>query len=240
MSLPVTLSALRTQILNRTDNQNNPFFTTTELNQYINGSYSELYDLLTSFPDSDYNISSFLFTSTSSNSTYPLPSNFYKFRGLDLILNQTNGIPSSITIRPFMFQERNMFNYLYNPIAMAAMGGSQILYRIEGQNIVLVPVPNVATLNFKGWYIPCITPLVSDSDTLDGVNGWEEYIVCDVAVKMAAKEETDPTVWAQGKAMMNNRIESMARDRDTGAPQRVADTVQGYAAGPMMVGGMPF
>lgn len=64
----------------------------------------------------------------------------------------------------------------------------------------------------------------NDAVTVDGVSGWEEYIVCDAALKAMGKEETDPSLIAQQKLMMKQRLIDMAANRDAANPSTVADT----------------
>lgn len=63
-----------------------------------------------------------------------------------------------------------------------------------------------------------------DSTAVDGVSGWEEYIVIDAALKAMGKEESDPSLIAQQKIMMKQRLIDMAANRDAGNPATVADT----------------
>lgn len=58
---------------------------------------------------------------------------------------------------------------------------------------------------------------------MNGVNGWEEYIVIDAAIKCLIKEESDISALELQKAQMLKRIEAMASNRDSGRPDRIAD-----------------
>lgn len=65
----------------------------------------------------------------------------------------------------------------------------------------------------------------SDSTTLDGISGWEEYIVIDAAIKAQIKQENDWQGLAAQKLAMSARIESMAVGRDAGQAQHVSDAL---------------
>ena len=56
------------------------------------------------------------------------------------------------------------------------------------------------------------------------MSGWEEYIVCDSAIKMTQKEESDCSILLAQKAALLARIEAAAENRDAGSPQTVADS----------------
>ena len=66
-----------------------------------------------------------------------------------------------------------------------------------------------------------MTQLLSDSDILDGVSGWTEYVIVDAAIKALLKEESDTTVLMAQKLALIKRIEETAMNRDAGQ----ADTI---------------
>lgn len=61
--------------------------------------------------------------------------------------------------------------------------------------------------------------------TVDGISGWEEYPVIDVAIKIKDKEESDVQVLGVRKAAMLKRIEDTAANRDPGTAARTADVM---------------
>lgn len=72
-------------------------------------------------------------------------------------------------------------------------------------------------------YVPTCPRLVNDSDTFDGFNGWEEFVILDAALKCREKEETDATDFQARLARMVQRLDRMAPDRDAGMGQRFTD-----------------
>lgn len=77
------------------------------------------------------------------------------------------------------------------------------------------PTATGATTLVRAW---------SDSTTVDGVSGWEEYIVLDAALKAMGKEESDVSLLAQQKNAMHQRLMDMASNRDAANPATVGDT----------------
>lgn len=63
----------------------------------------------------------------------------------------------------------------------------------------------------------------NDSTTIDGVSGWEEYIVLDAALKAMGKEEDEDSQMWQSKMAMHQRLIDMSQNRDAGNPATVAD-----------------
>lgn len=81
--------------------------------------------------------------------------------------------------------------------------------------IVLQPPIDGQTVHLE--FIPAATVLVAPTDTLDGVNGWEEVIVLEAAIKIYRKKNLDPTALAAELADERSRLTTMAY-RDAGTP----------------------
>jgi hypothetical protein len=189
------------------------FVSDAEVNQYINDSYLELYDILvTKFED--YYISTSISTITAA--TIALPTDFYKLVGLDRTVSE--GSSEYYPLKPFNFHNRNRKGYLGLRYGMYP----DVQYRILGNNIELVP-NDMAGGTYKLWYVPRATVMASDSSTIDGVNGWEEYIVIDAAMKCLAKEESDVSVFLVEKQAIKKRIEEAAQNRDIGETSSIQD-----------------
>lgn len=212
MANTVTLAQLKTRARQHADMENSTFITEPELLDYINGSYAELYDIVVGKFE-DYYVVDTPFTITSGN-TEPLPSDFYKLRGLDYKIDANN----FIALDKFNFRKRNILNR-----STAYSGLNKYLqYRIIGSNIVIEPEDNAAG-EYKIWYTPVVTKLVNDGDLVDGINGYEDYIVIDVAIKMLSKEESSTTHLERQKEALLNRIEVAAQNRDYDQPESITD-----------------
>jgi hypothetical protein len=209
----VTLSSLRSQVRQRADQENSTFISDAELDGYINLSAASLYDILVSRFEDYYTLAPLSFT-ISSGSTYALPSDFYKLRGLDRALSSTE----FYSIPKYNFQERNQRS---RNILRNLEGFNGLAYRIVGNTLYFLP-EDQAQGSYRLWYIPTYTKLVNTNDTLDGFNGWEEYIILDAAIKCMTKEESDPTVLLMERKSVMDRIESLANNRDIGLPERVS------------------
>jgi hypothetical protein len=159
MSIPgqTTLATVRTLIRQLTGKENSQSVTDAELNSYINLDYQELYGIL---------VTSLL---------YPLPPDFFKLRGVDLSL--TNTPNSFVTLKPFNFSQRNRLNNSLSPQTYGMF--QNVRYQINGSNLMLTPLAQ-AGLTIQLWYVPRLVPLALDADVLDGVNGWEQYVIASV------------------------------------------------------------
>lgn len=215
MARTVTLTQLINSVRLKADMVGNNFCDDTEITEYINKSIAELYDLLltTTYGD-DYFVSSTTITLTGAT-TYNLVTaipTFYKLKGVDI----QDGSQWR-TLRPFMFAERNRQRNAAIDIV------DQYRYRLVGNNLQFETNAPPASGTIKVWFVPVATSLALGSDTFDGVNGWEEYVVLDAAIKCLLKEESDATALMKLKQMQLERIMAAAPNRNAAEPQRVTD-----------------
>lgn len=213
--MTITLSELKTQSRHRADMENSEFVSDSELTSYINSSVSELHDILTQAYSSDYNIDLYEFTTTNDQEDYDLPSDFYKVRGVDAQLNGSDWF----TLTTFNFNERNRFEKFG---AWSLLGIASVRYRVVGDKLRFSTIPDKQT-SLRLWYVPVATELVDNTDTLNNYNGYHEYIIVDVAIKMLMKEESDVTMLSQKKMELKRRIEEAANNRDVGSSESVQD-----------------
>lgn len=218
-----TLGSIKEQARQRCDRVNSTFFTEPELNYYATQSYKELYDILVQKFDGQYFVDSpYEITADGTNELYALPADFYKAVGVDIALN-VNDTTSWFTLKPFMMSERNRYVLKNVP---NQLGRVSIRYKFQKNNIWFTPLPT-AGQKFRIFYAPRPVELTDDADIIDGISGWEEYIITDLCIKMMTKEESDPTVFIGQKQALLARIESAAENRDAGSPQRVSDVQTG-------------
>ncbi len=64
-----------------------------------------------------------------------------------------------------------------------------------------------------------------DASSFDGIDGWEEYVIIDAAIKAQIKQEGDYSGLAGQKMEMKARIEAMAEGRDVGEASHVSDVL---------------
>jgi len=215
----VTLSTFRTRSRQRADMVNSRFITDAELNYFVNASISELYDLLIATRGENYYVKSYSFTTNINVDSYALPADFLKLMGVDYVTSTTQ----AITLKAFRWQERNRFREpFYNT------RNYNLMYQVRGDNLVFIPTPN-GNQQIKLWYIPRALELSLDSDSFDGINGWEEYVIIDAAIKMRVKEESPVDELLLAKQQMKERILSSSSGRDSGEPARMVDTDSNYA-----------
>lgn len=221
-----TLGNLRLEAQQRINKENSQFYTVQEWNSMLSQSYKELYDILIQKFGDDYFLANpYTYTtsgvvdSTTQQSTYPLPADFYKLMRVEVALNP-NDPNSWITLREFQAIQANLYNF---PNVYTFYGITNLRYRLWGENLVIVPIPS-AGQTIRILYSPRPNQLIQDTDFVNGVSGWEEYIVVDSCIKALVKEESDPSVFLLQKQALLKRIEEAAENRNVGEPETVSDS----------------
>lgn len=215
----VTLEDLKKRVLERADMVNSNFIDDTsgdsELVRYIQQSYRKLYNLvITSFSDW-YVEDPVEFTVASGENTYTLGDTFYKLVGVDFYLSNSRWIE----VRPFNFNERNRLG-----LGTASLPGYHrtIRYRLMGNKLRFIPIDNAAG-TYRYWYVAKPSVPESDSDTIEGYNGWDEYVILDAAIKCKDKEESDVRLLVSEREQLKEEILINAKSRDESGTDKITD-----------------
>lgn len=220
MARTATLLELRTRAYRRAGNEaETSRYPGSEVTIDVNESIADLYDRLVRAWGSTRFEAEQVISVTSGTSLYALAASFLQL----LSVTVYNGA-STWPLDLFMRGERAALTSQSVP-----HGDRPLAYRIVGENIELLPTPRASfTLTLR--YVPAATELVLDADTFDGVNGWEEWVVVDVARKMATKDRDFQLVQILTADLdrLNERIVASAPARDRAGHRRIVD-VRGYA-----------
>lgn len=254
----MSLGALRLAAQQRADQVNSNFVTTTEWNTFINQSALELYDLLITTYEDYYLAPPAYFITINNQQFYPLPDGintsytnqngqsfvappFYKLQGVDLGLanSQPNGF---VSVQRFQFIDRNKF--IFPNTASTIYGVYNLQYRVMGNQIEFIPIPS-NNQPMRLWYIPRLSTLLQDTDILDGVSGWSQYVIIRAAKYALDKKELETTTLDNELLFLKTRIEETAQNRDVGQPDKISNTRSnvgggswgGYAGGGSGFGG---
>lgn len=110
---------------------------------------------------------------------------------------------------------------------------------IVAANTTILAVTGTTTItlsnNALSTKVNGMTYFWSDASSFDGIDGWEEYVIIDAAIKAQIKQEGDYAGLAGQKADMKMRIEAMAEGRDIGEASHTSDVLgansYGYDSG---------
>lgn len=222
--MSTTLAALRTRVRFKANMENSQFCTDSEINQYINDAYQSLYDLLVGKFEDYYVTGPSSFTIATDANTYSLPATFYKLLGVDRSIGGSEYFP----LKQFSFRDRNLKRINSRRLGLAP----NLEYRIFGDTLYIVPEDQAAG-DYRIWYVPKAVLMSADSDTMEGVNGWEEMVVVDAAIKCLIKEESDTQALMVEREIMRKRIDELALNRDVGESQQIQDVSNTYVDDPL-------
>lgn len=105
------------------------------------------------------------------------------------------------------FESRNDFqDWGYSLVT-----GEPVAFAIYSQSkVAILPASNGA-YPYVVWYLPVLPDLVADSDTFDGVVGWEEWVANDVMMKVIQRDQY-PQLYASTAAERDRVWEDIERN----------------------------
>lgn len=204
-----TLAELRTQVRQAADIENAAAWTDGQLDQLINDSIADLYLVLVECYEDDYT-ESYAFSTAATTEVYSLASaGVVKVRAVE-VLDGEDWLP----LDRWDFSNRRFY---------ADGSGRPRAYRLIGkESITLLPTPD-GVYSMRVWLVPPPDTLTLDTDTYDGVSGYERYVVVDSAIKVGIQEETDVRALVQERQRMLEKIQRTAGTKDAGRPDIVQD-----------------
>lgn len=163
-----------------TNQVNVPTFTDDEIREYVHASCAQMYEI-TVAAYNDYYTERYYIDLIANKEAYDLPSDF---RSLNAVYSTQTGPGTRWMLKPYTATEyaRYSINFV-NP-------QWPFMYRLRRNKLFLLPVPAVNRLQgLEVWYTPQYQRPLSNDQPFDSVlpNGFEEWVVYDVAIKMATK-----------------------------------------------------
>lgn len=201
MARTFTLAELRTAVKQRGGVEKSYDLTTSVLNGFINSAAAELQDILRKKGD-DALVTSATLTTSIGSATVALPANFYKERLLQIA--DSSMASGWNKLLPFTLDESHRFG---------TVTGKNYRYRLQGGNIILSSTtPVVETLRL--YYVPWSPIMTSDSDTLDGFNGYEELVIMMAWRKCVERQRLDTSGVDREIARLTARVTSASDGRN--------------------------
>ncbi len=209
MARTQTLAQLRTRVRERCDMENSTFISDAEMNRYIDQSYATLFSKLVDATPDMY-IREATITGATDTADYALPDDFYGTYAIEQVMgsgyNPLTRIDSSEAYLYEAGSGGNACAYHYTATSSADQAASKVR---------LIPTP-VTGETYRHKYIYAPTVLDSDAEIVDGVAGWEEWIVLDAAIKCLAKEESSTAILERQLERLDAQIDQMRAHRVAG------------------------
>ncbi len=210
----------------RADMESDPFWTDDNILREMTRSYKRMYKLIATQYQRHFVKSERTTFTTTGAQDYDLPDDFYVMAGVEQQVDASSD--SWATMLPLNWPERNRYQtpfYIRGPWLVA-----RNKYIIFGDKIRIAPKPD-SSLIIGLWYTPVpktlalTVPMDDDTvtDAIEVVNGFDEYIICDTAIKMLGKEESDTMDLKEMRQQAELDIQNCCAPRDEGATETIAD-----------------
>lgn len=209
-----TFLQLRTEALETADLEDSQFVDAAEVGRQINNSIAEFHDRLIDVGGPSYGRTFASLSTTAGVATVALPTTFYKEYGVDVQRSASGDFEPAHELD---WPNRNSFD-----LTAGWNNGRAVYYEIEGANLRFWPTPS-AVHSVRLWFVPWAVELVLDGDTLDGINGFEKFVVLDTAIWLRNKQEQDISGLEKERARIEQRIMEMASRRNRSGPARPQD-----------------
>lgn len=189
MSRNVSRSTLRARAMQLANIQNDPTFSTDEVNDLINQHMPAVYDMLVAAGPPDYYAADYDINISAGIIPYSIPDDFLSL--VNVWVQETDE-----WLRPLdTFQDR-----------------ARQTYRGPAMDCTV-------TLE----YVPTCPVFDEDTDTFDGVDGWEDLICARVARDILVKREGDASMAMNLMADAERRLRGPATQRKRGGPKYLID-----------------
>lgn len=226
MAANVTLGEMKTRTREladmQTSSQSQAFVTDAELVRHLNRGIKQLYQKLIIARGDEYYAKSTTFPTVANQANYALPADFMQL----LMLAVTDG-NVVVPVPKWTMKQWADLRYLEN---VTSNDLTLYRYRLVGPNVEVRPTPVTAGYTFTMYYLPAATTLALDSDTFDGVNGWEDYACYNAAIDMLNKEESFEQAQSLlvQKQQLEDQINALAGARDASLPETVGDNMRDW------------
>lgn len=203
MPKTVTLAELRTALARRLGLENSYDVTPAIQTEYLNSANAELHDLLIAKAD-DRLLTSATLTTTPGSATVALPSTFYEARKVEI---EDGSTPSGWRkLFPFTLDESHL---------LGAPSGKGYRYRLQGESSLILSYPPPTAETLRLWFIPYVTDLVNDADTLNTWNAYHELVLAMAARKCLVRQRLETSDVDAEIARLTARVMRDADGRDS-------------------------
>jgi len=208
-----TIAELITEVRQKADMVSSSFVTDTEILRMLNRAWQFLYETI-SKEGSGY-ISSTTLTTTSAEE-YPLPADFWKILGADVVDGGR-----TVSLRAFNFKDRNRNS--------GAPSSTYPAYQLRNSSLRLMPAPSPG-LSVTVWYTPRPILFTAVSDVVDVPYFGEEFLAVSGAIECLAKEESDTNVLQLHRQQLLIQIQNSLQRDTSGDASYVTDLNDDYSA----------
>lgn len=219
MARTLTLADMRERVRQLGSYERSADITDALLNSFINAAIADVWDLFVNSNDDRY--LTYVPLSATDESHFALPGNFYKLRKVEL----TDGSDT---------YELKRVDLERTHLMRSTVSAGNYRYRETTSELVIhpsPPSPPAAYLDIAIYYWPCAAVLSDDSQTWDGINGFEDLVICHALRKCLVRHKLPTTEVDTDIVRLSARIKSSLDRRGAEPfyliPQPSIDTDEG-------------
>lgn len=209
----MTFSQLRTLVWSWLDDPQGTYFTTAQVNVWLNNAQRECEKQLIQAGENWYVTRTY--TSTVQNyDTYALPTDFMRLNKLEVLLSGTSPNENRAGIVPVTLAQLDQ-------VSMTT--GTPSVHNIRKNCVVLRPIPdNTYTIYMDYSYL--VNDMVSDSDVPDVPIQYQEYLAVLASIDGFLKDQRDPSPFFTKRDFYLSLMKQDAQNRNVSAPRQVVST----------------
>lgn len=151
-----------------------------------------------------------------------MPDDFYKLLGIDYFISGF-----WVRLDPIPFNNRNAYRFSAGlPAGYQLFGRQSVTPGVLETYIQILPEEVAPTSNYRVFYVPKPQVPVNSADKVDGLNGYERYCICAVAVYALRKKHILDRAQdlRQEQADIEQKIRNASAVRNLGQPNHVTVT----------------
>lgn len=204
---------LRTQVLSWLDDVNAGYFTSSQVNRWLNNAQYETQKQLLQAGE-NYYLECVQTTLVVNQQDYVLPDDFMKLHRLELILSGSPPNQDVTPLAPITLNQQDL---------VAANTGQPQYYVIKRNRLMLFPTPDTAA-SIKLFYSPRVAELSADTDVPDVPQHYHEYIAVLATIDGLLKDGRPMEAMMVKKNDYLSMLKADSEERNQDAPRSIVMT----------------
>jgi hypothetical protein len=199
----------------RIDMTRSQFVEDEDWQNFANDAYAKLYNLMVGAYEEFFTVLTGELT-VNANGQVDVPNDFQRLHAVDM---KDGGEWCSVEARPL--SHRNVFRRWISAYLRIWPG---ISYRLIKRQVWFFPETKAKGQKVRLWYNP-LPERVTDFATVipAEMEQWSEYIILEMVIMAAGKEETDDSIWARERMILEAKINDDGQLRSLEASDEIED-----------------
>lgn len=212
----MNLSELRALTLSWLDDPNAGYFTTPQVDVWLNNAQKEVQKLLLQAGQNFY-LQPCQTTLVVNQQDYVLPEDFLKLHRLELVVSGSPPFESVVPIAPITLNQQDL---------VPNQTGQPQFYFLKKNRIVLWPTPNTA-LTLRMYYSPLVIDMTLATDVPNVPFAYHEFLAVLATIDGILKDQRDPSNIVLKRTYYENMLKQDAQERQQDAPRSIVHTGEG-------------